>query len=317
MKNIIKSTLIVFVLLSVVLMSSCGAFERISESKETYTVTFNYGDERESETFYYTSGDTVARNRPTREGYEFVGWCTDRTLTDFYDFSSPIANNVNLYAKWSIDYKDLMSRVSSEVSSAVLEIYSVGAFGTTSQGSGVIYKESGYCYHVLTNNHVVTKDNGKPSNQIYAYDVYGNLYEAQLLKSDANYDLAILSIYVNESRALDVVELGDGIPEHNERLATVSVPDGKINTVDIADVVYYQKVEAETDSNVLQSNISFEVLWLDGNVKNGSSGGAVFNSDLELVGIIYGGLKLNKDKFSYVLVVPIDKVIEFIGEDFK
>lgn len=39
---------------------------------------------------------------PIREGYEFVGWYTDDTYTVKYDFSKPVNNNMELYAKWNL-----------------------------------------------------------------------------------------------------------------------------------------------------------------------------------------------------------------------
>ena len=37
---------------------------------------------------------------PTREGYIFKGWFTDKKLTNRYDFAAPVKNNIVLYAKW-------------------------------------------------------------------------------------------------------------------------------------------------------------------------------------------------------------------------
>lgn len=50
---------------------------------------------------------TVTRNSklaepqaPTREGYSFIGWFTDKEMTDAYDFESKVTKNFTLYAKW-------------------------------------------------------------------------------------------------------------------------------------------------------------------------------------------------------------------------
>ncbi len=37
---------------------------------------------------------------PTKEGYVFGGWYTDKELITTYDFSEKVINNVSLYAKW-------------------------------------------------------------------------------------------------------------------------------------------------------------------------------------------------------------------------
>jgi len=37
---------------------------------------------------------------PTQDGYTFAGWYADETLENVYDFSSPVTENLTLYAKW-------------------------------------------------------------------------------------------------------------------------------------------------------------------------------------------------------------------------
>ena len=40
---------------------------------------------------------------PVREGHLFMGWFADKQLTQPWDFSTPIADNMTLYAKWGED----------------------------------------------------------------------------------------------------------------------------------------------------------------------------------------------------------------------
>ena len=48
------------------------------------------------------SGSTVSKPAdPTREGYTFAGWYTDEACTEAYDFSTPVAADMTLYAKWT------------------------------------------------------------------------------------------------------------------------------------------------------------------------------------------------------------------------
>ena len=37
---------------------------------------------------------------PTRSGYVFAGWYTDKACTAAYDFTKPVTDNITLYAKW-------------------------------------------------------------------------------------------------------------------------------------------------------------------------------------------------------------------------
>ncbi|MCM1053173.1 MAG: InlB B-repeat-containing protein [Ruminococcus sp.] len=42
----------------------------------------------------------VKPNNPTLNCYDFVGWYTDKALTNRYDFNRPVTSNLTLYAKW-------------------------------------------------------------------------------------------------------------------------------------------------------------------------------------------------------------------------
>ena len=48
------------------------------------------------------SGSIVSKPvDPTREGYTFGGWYTDEACTQAYDFGTPVAADITLYAKWT------------------------------------------------------------------------------------------------------------------------------------------------------------------------------------------------------------------------
>lgn len=40
-------------------------------------------------------------DRPTREGYTFISWCTDAACQKVYDFNTPVFESFTLYAKWA------------------------------------------------------------------------------------------------------------------------------------------------------------------------------------------------------------------------
>jgi uncharacterized repeat protein (TIGR02543 family) len=69
----------------------------------TYTVTYdsNGGSEVNSETVNYGEAFTEPEP-PTLEGKVFAGWFTDDvTFLEEYDFATPVAENITLYAKWT------------------------------------------------------------------------------------------------------------------------------------------------------------------------------------------------------------------------
>ena len=70
--------------------------------KPTYpTVTFDFDNGSEVKTEKVENGNTIsAPAAPTKEGYVFDGWYTDVALTQKYDFSKPVIDDMTLYAKW-------------------------------------------------------------------------------------------------------------------------------------------------------------------------------------------------------------------------
>ena len=73
----------------------------ISVSANTYTITFDTNGGKSIETQVVESGNTVTMPvSPTKEGYTFVSWCSDRDLTTLFDFNTVITSDITLYAKW-------------------------------------------------------------------------------------------------------------------------------------------------------------------------------------------------------------------------
>lgn len=68
------------------------------------TVTFdlNYDDAADPTVVKLGKGEkaTEPATEPTRAGYDFDGWFTDKTGTFEYDFDEPVTEDVILYAKW-------------------------------------------------------------------------------------------------------------------------------------------------------------------------------------------------------------------------
>ena len=67
-----------------------------------YTVTFVYNNGSEAQTQSVESGQTAVKPAdPTKEHFNFAGWCSDAECQTPFDFATPIVGDTNLYAKWS------------------------------------------------------------------------------------------------------------------------------------------------------------------------------------------------------------------------
>ena len=70
---------------------------------ESWTVSFNSNGGSACDTKFVATADgkLVKPADPTREGYTFGGWYTDEACTQAYDFGTPVAADLTLYAKWT------------------------------------------------------------------------------------------------------------------------------------------------------------------------------------------------------------------------
>ena len=71
-------------------------------SSSTYTVRFDTNGGSEVTSQRITRNNSVKEpTAPTKDGYEFAGWYTDKDLTDEYDFTAKVTKGFTLYAKWN------------------------------------------------------------------------------------------------------------------------------------------------------------------------------------------------------------------------
>ena len=99
-----KKKFILFPLLTISLLISCGGGSEPEVSKQ-YKVVFNTnGAKQDINDVLVEEGKTVVEPAtPEKDHYKFQYWCSDSSLENKYDFSTPVYNNLNLYAKWDIN----------------------------------------------------------------------------------------------------------------------------------------------------------------------------------------------------------------------
>ena len=65
------------------------------------TVTFDDGCGNKSTVELNEGGKLAKPADPTREGYDFAGWCTDKDGEYAFDFDAAVNADTTLYAKWN------------------------------------------------------------------------------------------------------------------------------------------------------------------------------------------------------------------------
>jgi serine protease Do len=177
-------------------------------------------------------------------------------------------------------------------------------------GSGVIYYKNRNTYYCLTNNHVVYKPEKYQKRSLTVTDCYGNEYDAEVVISDPKYDLAVVTFYTTD-KVFAPLSLATQNPKTGQDIAAIGQPMGQINTLTLGKVFNMQHTSLE--ENILASDVEFKVVYHNAPINSGSSGGALINGNLEIVGINFAILFDEKDdSFRFGCAIPIEKVREFL-----
>ena len=146
----------------------------------------------------------------------------------------------------------------------------MGQYVSSGAGSGVILSKEGL---VVTNHHVIDK-----ANEITVKLTNGEAYKATLIASDAQTDLAVLRI---EAENLQPAVLGDSdVMRVGETVYAIGNPLGSLGGSVSEGIVSAKDREITIDGQ------DMVLLQTSAAVNPGNSGGGLFNSKGELVGIV-------------------------------
>lgn len=178
-------------------------------------------------------------------------------------------------------------------------------------GSGVIIAADGF---IATNNHVIEN-----AELITVILPDRREFEAELVGSDANTDLALLKIKASK---LPVVKLGNsdqvlvgewvlavGYPFSLSTTATAGIVSAKGRNIGI--IATSQQEAAQQGSSAIESFIQ-----TDAAINPGNSGGALVNTSGELIGINAAIASMTGSYAGYAFAIPVN-LAKKILDDFK
>jgi serine protease Do len=174
-------------------------------------------------------------------------------------------------------------------------------------GSGVIISDDGY---IVTNNHVISNGQNGIAEEITVTLHNKKTYKARVIGKDPSTDLAVLKI---DGKALpyivygnsDAVKVGQwvlavGYPLTLETTVTAGIVGAKGRFIDI---------------NRRQSNTPIEsFIQTDAAVNQGNSGGALINTNGELIGINSAILAPNGTYAGYSFAIPVNLAKKVIND---
>ncbi len=174
-------------------------------------------------------------------------------------------------------------------------------------GSGVIISEDGY---IVTNNHVISDGGDGIAEEIMVTLHNKKTYKARVIGKDPSSDLAVLKIDGNNLPFLlygnsDNVKLGQwvlaiGYPLTLETTVTAGIVSAKGRSIGI---------------NSRQSNTPIEsFIQTDAAVNQGNSGGALINTDGQLVGINSAIYAPTGTYAGYSFAIPVNIVKKIVND---
>ena len=145
-----------------------------------------------------------------------------------------------------------------------------GDYVTSGAGSGVVISKDGY---IVTNNHVIDK-----AEEITVTLKSGKEYKAKLIGTDDKTDIAVLKI---DATDLTPATFGDsGAVAVGEQIVVIGNPLGSLGGSVTTGII------SATDREIEVENMTMTLLQVDAAVNPGNSGGALFNLNGELVGVV-------------------------------
>jgi S1-C subfamily serine protease len=160
--------------------------------------------------------------------------------------------------------------------------------GGTSYGSGVVYKytSTGNKYFVLTNDHVI-KNHLAGNGSITVESYNGSVFNAVLRVTVPTSDLSILEVSGNSSTNFSVLQLEpqNYVLNPDTKVISIGGPRLQYNTITLGKVTSNSANITVTNDKSYTGVISHTAV-----INQGSSGGALINFDLKIVGINFAGI---------------------------
>ena len=208
---------------------------------------------------------------------------------------------------------DLVDKDTDEITRAVADsvveittevVQTSGYYGqyiSTGAGSGVIISDDGY---IITNNHVI-----EDASNITVTLRSGESYDAKLIGTDADEDIALLKI---DASGLTVAVFGDSSTlEVGDKSVIIGNPLGTLGGSVTEGIV------SALDRSIVIDGKTMHLMQTDAAINPGNSGGGMFNGQGELVGIVVaksGGTSSGSTIDNIGFVIPINNVLNILGD---
>jgi len=184
--------------------------------------------------------------------------------------SNPNASSVGNTTAVSSVVDKVASCVVEITTEAVVNDYYYGRYVASGAGSGVVITSDGY---IVTNNHVI---DGAETITVMLKD--GTKYEAKLIGTDAQTDIAVIKV---EATGLNAAVTGDSSKlVVGEMAVAIGNPLGQLGGTVTDGII------SALDREITIDDETMTLIQTNAAVNPGNSGGGLFNINGELIGIV-------------------------------
>lgn len=234
-------------------------------------------------------------------------------------------------------YKTLIRKVTNEALPSNLKIIrsvetkSENVTGTSFKAgfSGVVIGSEGDTYYALTARHALLEEDNSENIEfvVLGYDEqninefvksggkflgvveYYELFpRAEIVYSSEQYDLALIR-FTTDKKYL-VLPIASESPKGGETIVSMSNVHEERNVITIGKIKRGERVKFGDDL----ANNEYPMVLHTASCSMGSSGSALLNQNLEIVGIELGGNENIFRRFISGMMMPSDRILEFLGE---
>jgi len=246
-------------------------------------------------------------------------------ITIFLPFIKPIFNET-----MNRDFVEMVKRQALSANIKIVQLsydtgYNNSSISVSAGASGAIFRKEGNRYFALTALHVISEleDVDKTQTVIMGYDDldiqienmgsgvanhYMQFPEIKVEFTSEKYDLAIISF--ESDKDYTVLTVTESKPKFWDKVASMSNPFGERNIVTAGRLgsskVWHYEDEIGT--------FNYTIIKHSAVTSQGSSGSALLNEDLEIVGITLGGNENFFRQFVSGMAIPSDQIQAFLKE---
>lgn len=233
--------------------------------------------------------------------------------------------------------RELMEKVEKHALSANIKIIQLkytsdensSSTSVSAGASGVIIRKENNKYYALTAEHVITELDNVDKTQIIVMgyndldfadslskggkfqgvaNYYKQFPQAVVEYSNEKYDLAIISFTADE--VYSALPVAVEIPKYGDVVVSMSNPHGKRNIITVGKIISKKPSHFGDEAGKMQ----YPIITHTSLLSKGSSGSALLNENLEIVGINLGGNENIFRKYVSGMAMPSNRIHDFLEE---